>query len=245
MKIDILKNRIFAGNHIISGVTKRNLENYPIHGFTISKSKIADDSQVIKYRNELANQLGIMTNLMKYQKQIHSDVISYVDEASENFVESDGMISDKIGIVLNISIADCAAVLLYDYHQRIICGVHSGWRGTSLNITRKCIEKMINEFSCNSEYILAYVSPCAGGDVYEVGPEFTDIFNNRSIKKTTDGKFLFDNRTEIYHQLIESGISPNNIELSDICTITNHDFHSFRRDAEKSGRMSAFIGMKA
>ena len=39
------------------------------------------------------------------------------------------------------------------------------------------------------------------------------------------------------------GWDPLHIEKSDICTIENSDYHSFRRDKEFSGRMAAFIGM--
>ncbi len=88
-----------------------------------------------------------------------------------------------------------------------------------------------------------YISPAAGGNVYEIGEEVAKFFP-RSIKPTTNGKYLFDNKHEIYLQLTDAGANSDNIEISQECTISNPNLHSYRRDKEKSGRMSAFISMK-
>jgi polyphenol oxidase len=242
MKIDYIQPKIFDGHNIIAGVTKRNLADFMSYGFTISSAKIADSDTVLSNRIFLANEIGINFSNMIFQKQVHGDYIRYVNSKSDDNIESDGMYSNQIGIVINISIADCAAVLIYDKNKKVICGVHSGWKGTSLNITGKAIQILKNEFVSNPDDILVYISPCAGGDKYEVGAEVAELFP-RSIKPKENGKFLFDNKNEIYLQLIEEGILEKNIEISDICTISNTDFHSYRRDGDNSGRMSAFIGM--
>ena len=58
-------------------------------------------------------------------------------------------------------------------------------------------------------------------------------------------KYLFDNSLQILLQLLDCGIIRDNIQISDICTITNKNYHSYRRDKERSGRMAGFIGMIA
>jgi copper oxidase (laccase) domain-containing protein len=47
------------------------------------------------------------------------------------------------------------------------------------------------------------------------------------------------------HQLLEAGVRQENIEISPACTITDSaNFHSHRRDRERSGRMMAVIGLR-
>lgn len=243
MKIDYIKPTIFDGYNLIAGVTKRNIEKNMPYGFTISSAKIADSETVLGNRKFLANEIGIDFSNMIFQKQVHGDYVRFVNSNSDSYIESDGMYSNQIGIILNISIADCAAVLIYDKVKKVICGVHSGWKSTSLNISGKAIQILKNEFASNPEDLLVYISPCAGGDKYEVGADVAELFP-RSIKPKENGKFLFDNKNEIYLQLIDEGIPEKNIEISEICTISNSDFHSYRRDGDNSGRMSAFIGMR-
>jgi len=240
--IEILKPKIFDENKIIAGVTLKNLQNYPPYGFTVSNGEIASDHIVESNRIALADALGVNRANIGFQKQVHNDnirIMSFKDNVIDN---SDGMISSEKQFILSISIADCAAVLMYDPVNEVICGVHSGWKGTQLNITNKAINLLIDKFDTNPNDLVVYVSPCAGGDKYEVGPEFADIFPN-SILKISNEKYLFNNKKEIKSQLLKSGVNELNMEVSDICTISDNNFHSFRRDKESSGRMSAFIGM--
>ena len=44
---------------------------------------------------------------------------------------------------------------------------------------------------------------------------------------------------------MDCGVLEANIEVSAECTMSSYELHSFRRDKEKSGRMSAFIMMKS
>ena len=48
----------------------------------------------------------------------------------------------------------------------------------------------------------------------------------------------------IWLQLVKMGIPSTNIMASDICTFESLDYHSYRRDGEKAGRMFAFMGLK-
>jgi YfiH family protein len=241
--IEILKPNIFDENEIIAGVTLKNQQNYPPYGFTVSNGEIAKFNTVESNRIALAEVLGVNRANIGFQKQVHSDNIRIMTLKDNVNDESDGMITNEKQFILSISIADCAAVLMYDPVNEVICGVHSGWKGTQLNITSKAINILIDKFSTNPNDLQVYVSPCAGGTQYEVGPEFADIFPN-SILKISNNKYLFDNKKEIKSQLLKSGVNELNLEISDICTISDNNFHSFRRDKETSGRMSAFIGMR-
>ena len=241
MELEIIKPAIFPKNEIISGITTKNIKDFPEHGFSLSKGKILNDEEVEKNRKLLADQLKTDQSHLIFQKQIHGDHARIIDNES-GIAESDAMITDKKNIFINILIADCTAVLLYDKQRQVIAGIHSGWRGSQLNITNKTIGKMAKEFGTVQSDLLAYVSPCASGDKYEVEKNVADIFP-RYVAKKSDTKYLFDNRKKVVDDLLNSGILLRNLEVSDKCTISNKNLHSHRREGDKAGRMSAFIGM--
>ena len=243
---EILEPTIFKKYNIQSGVTKRCLNLFPPNGFSISPADIFSEREVMSNRLLLAEMLGIPRYMFKFQKQVHGDTIIVVDEHTDSTVmypfESDALITNVKGVYLNVTIADCCAILLHDPFKCVVAAIHSGWRGSALDITSKTIHKLTGHFGCNPADLVAYIGPCAGADVYEVGEEVAKLFP-MCTKRISERKFLFDNRNQVRLQLLQSGLLPEKIEVSDICTITNRDYHSFRRDKENSGRMSCFIGM--
>lgn len=238
--IDILKPKIFS-NNIISGVTKKNIsEEYPL-GISFSKCDFLTEKEIERNRKFLANDLNYPLENLKFQSQVHGENIRIVNHKSKN-EESDAMITKEKGILLNISIADCVAVLIFDPIKEIIAGVHSGWRGTEKNIAGKTINLMKEKFGSNTKDLLVYLSPAAQKDNYEVGWEVAEKFPGFCTPKD-NGKFLLDNPRAVYSQIVEKDVLSKNIEKSEICTIANDNYHSYRRDKSKSGRMVAFIGL--
>lgn len=241
MELEIIKPAIFPENEIISGITTKNIKYFPVHGFSLSNGKILSDEQVNENRNILADFLNAEPKELKFQKQVHGDHIRVIDNDSP-IKESDAMITDKKNVFINILIADCTAVLLFDKQRKVIAGIHSGWRGSKLNITEKTVGKMAKEYGTVQSDLLAYVSPCASGDKYEVEKDVAELFP-RYVAKISDNKYLFDNRKRVVDDLLSSGILLRNLEVSDKCTISDQNLHSHRREGDKAGRMSAFIGM--
>ena len=239
--IDIIKSNIFDSNKIIAGVTKINkTEEFPL-GFSITPALIYDEKQIANFRKTLCENLNLKKENFIIQKQIHSDIIRIVGINSQ-IEESDAMICSEKGVVLNVSIADCAAILIHCPDIDTVAGIHSGWQGTSLNITGKTIRYLIENFQAEAKLIKAYISPCASGEMYEVEWDVAKLFPFHT-KQISDTKYLFDNKSQIIEQLLEKGVPLENIECSEICTISDTNYHSYRRDKNQSGRMSAFIGM--
>lgn len=240
-EIKIIVPEIFPQNQIIAGVTQRMQEIYPPYGFSILANKHTSVDEAIANRRKLANFFNAEYQNFVFQKQIHSDLVTKInDNKSEK--TSDGMITNLRGIFLCIKIADCCAVLCYDPKSKAIGAFHCGWRGAYNKILIKGIEMMKREYSSNPEDMFFYLSPCASQCCYEVGNEFCSYFSDTVIKR--GDKYYFDLKSELKNQLISIGANENKIELSPHCTICNSIFHSFRRDKEDSGRMAAFICLR-
>ena len=238
MKIDIPS--IFKNYNVIAGVTLANKDLFPPYGFSITKAEIFSDVEIMKMRTEFAQFIDINYENLIFQKQIHSDIVKVVDD-NYTYGEHDGLITNIKSKILMLSLADCSGILIYDKELEVISAIHSGWRGTSKNIIGKAIEKFVNDFGSEPKNLLCYLSPSASVDNYEIGAELLDLLGEFSIKRGE--KYFFDNKRMLTEQLLVQGVPAQNIEVSDVCTISNEQYHSYRRDKSQSGRMAAFIGM--
>ncbi|MCW8850317.1 MAG: laccase domain-containing protein, partial [Melioribacteraceae bacterium] len=58
-----------------------------------------------------------------------------------------------------------------------------------------------------------------------------------------NGKLLLDLKTANKDMLLNNGITEEHIEIDDICSFDNKNFHSYRRDKENSGRALGVIAI--
>ena len=241
----ILKPYIFSEfeNLVFGFSTKFGDDDKPPYYFNLSLSVGDDPDMVLNNRNKLINSLGLSLKNAAFQKQVHEDKVTYVNDAG-NIGESDAMITNKTGVVLCISTADCTTVFIYDRQIKIIAAVHSGWRGTQKRITEKTVKKLKNEFNCKPENMFVYLGPSISQANYKVGKEVADYFDNKYLKKEDD-KFLLDISSANYDMLIKEKIPPFQIQKSPLCSFEyNEVLHSYRRDGKYSGRALGIIGMK-
>lgn len=241
----IVKSQIFLRfPEVIFGFsTKLGAERSEPFYFNMSKT-VKDDEEIVNENRELFfKSLGLSTKEVAFQKQNHTDIITYVSQAGQ-IGESDAMITDKINLGLAISSADCTPVFLYDYKRKIIAGVHSGWRGTELQILDKTIKRLKSEFNCSPSDIIAYIGPSICQQNYEVGPEFEDKFLRRYLLPSGE-KFLLDVTQINYDMLLNNGLTEKNIQKSDLCSFGMQGLlHSYRRDGLLSGRALGVIALQ-
>jgi len=247
-KYDIIIPKLF-GNEVVCGVVEANYSENNTKGISFKTSDYYSLDEVGRNIRKIIDLYPGYKFI--FQEQTHSDMIKVIneDEIEDSFVEgensiiignSDAMITDLDNVILSVYVADCGGVLIYEKVNRCIAAVHSGWQGSLKNIVGKTIIRMGEEYGSRAKDLLVYLSPCASVDNFEVGDEFKEYFP-KSVREF-NGKLYFNNKKEIKLQLLEKGVIDKNIEISSLCTISNKNLHSFRRDKEKSGRMAVFIG---
>ncbi|MEE9572059.1 MAG: polyphenol oxidase family protein, partial [Candidatus Neomarinimicrobiota bacterium] len=157
---------------------------------------------------------------------------------------SDAMITDKNNIGLAISTADCCAVFIYDPVKKVLAGVHSGWRGTSKEILLKVLQTLANEFDSAPGDLICYLSPSITDTNYEVDVEVAEQFDLNYLKQR-NGKYLLDIPKINKDLLLNYGVIPQNIQISNLCSYEYSSIlHSYRRDGKKSGRALGVIAMR-
>ncbi len=205
--------------------------------------RVGDDAELVREnRKRFLSILGIQDSALAIPGQVHGDSVRFVTETGR-YEECDALVTDRRGVALSVSVADCLPIFLFDPKNCLAAAVHSGWRGTRLGILSKAI-RMLVERSSRAGDILAFVGPGAGSCCYEVGEEVAVQFQPVFVARNDAGRARLDLRAANRAMLAAAGISDGNIEISDSCTICNPEFlHSYRRDGARSGRMMGVIGL--
>jgi YfiH family protein len=241
----ILKPYIFKKFPEISFgfTTKAGGEKNDLFHFNMSYSVGDKKENVDKNRTQFFEQLGLASNNVAYQKQVHEDKISVI-ESDGNCGESDALITTKNNLGLAISTADCPAIFIYDRMRKIICGVHSGWRGTGKRILEKTVIKLTDQFNSDPADLYCYITPSISQVNYEVSEEVAEQFNEKDFYNK-EGRYFLDLAGANYRMLINSGVKESQIQISQLCTFEfSSIFHSYRRWGNESGRALAVIAMK-
>ena len=204
----------------------------------------------------LCSAVGIDTENLVLSRQTHTNnVISVTAEhrgtgiTLPSFSDVDGLITNTPDVALVTQYADCTPLLFCDPVNRVIATSHAGWRGTAKEIGKVTVEKMVNEYNCKPENIIAAIGPCIGKCCYEVDEPVFEEFSKIPYLKleqifTDKGNshYMLDLVEANRQILIHSGILPDNIDLSDICTCCNSDtLHSHRATGGKRGNLAAII----
>ena len=180
--------------------------------------------------------------------QVHGDVIHRVD-APGPAGEGDGLVTDTPGLGLMAFSADCPLVLVADPEGPAVGIAHASWRSTVKRVTGKLIERLVDEFGCKAENLVAAISPSAGPCCYRVGPEVVELATRElglMIERyfcVSGGKFIFDLWGANREQLFAAGLEGENIAKAGVCTIChNKTYPSYRAEGDEAGRFVAVIG---
>ncbi len=240
--------------HFFTSRTGGKSEN-PYSSLNLGLSSGDDTEDVLENWRILASATGIEMAETVMPKQVHSDGILLVG-GSEDFrkksgrfnpPEGDAVILACRGASASVITADCVPVIVVCRNAAVGAVIHSGWRGTALNIAGKTVREMIERFSIRPDEIIAAIGPSIGFCCYEVGEEvfvkFKELFgNNEKIIKEENGKFFVSLKDAVFSQIKEEGVLLGNIEIFNICTSCKSElFFSYRRDRGVTGRQASVL----
>ena len=196
--------------------------------------------------NLIAEKRGLRMMMMD---QLHSDTIHTLYAFPQNPLSGDGLVTSHRGLLLVIKTADCLPVLFLDSAQKVAAAAHCGWKGTSLRLLPKMVSWLNSARGCSLSTLRVALGPCIGPRCYEVGQDLYEVFAQKGLPQSLfapvtkkPGKYWFDLRTANRDQLLDSGISDRHIYSLSCFTHCEKKLYSYRRDAQKAGRLLNFIG---
>jgi len=189
---------------------------------------------------------AIRANHLIFMNQSHGADIHIVNkddfEVQSNVPLADAIITDTPGVALMVKQADCQGVIIFDPKNAVVANVHCGWRSNVKNILRHTVTRMRKVFGCRETDLLAAIGP-------SLGPCCAEFVSHKEIFPKEFERFMvrknyFDLWAISYWQLLEAGLSKENIELAGICTRCRTDlFYSYRGEG-KTGRFATVAMVK-
>jgi len=209
---------------------------------------VGDDEYDVKRNRSILSDCVDEKKLI-FLKQVHGAGIQVFtgNNGHSNASDSDAppvgdvMITDLKHKITVMQVADCQAVLLYDPIRCVTANVHSGWRGSILNLIGRTIKIMETTFSCKALDIQAGISP-------SLGPCCAEFVNY--VKEIPKQFWKYKNQSDHFDfwalsrdQLCNAGVLVENISICGICTRCNTDrFYSYRGEGT-TGRLPVVIGL--
>lgn len=167
----------------------------------------------------------------------------------KDYSDVDGLITNVPGLILGTFFADCVPLYFVDPVHRAIGLSHSGWRGTVNKMGAVTIEAMERSYGTRPEDVICGIGPSICRDCYQVGADVIGKFQenfgteaNVFFRPDTDGKYRLDLWKANEQILLQAGVRPENIAVTNLCTCCNPDIlFSHRASHGKRGNLGAFL----
>lgn len=216
----------------------------PFGTLNLGLSTHDDHDAVLENRRRLFEVVGFGMGELAITGQVHGAEVAVV-ETPGLYPGFDGLVTTIPRLLLCLSAADCASVLLTASDGGIVGACHAGWRGAAAGIAGRTVACMANMGAAPGS-LHAYISPCISVARFEVGPDVADRFDARFVVRAPGAKPHVDLKGALVAQLEEAGLAPGAIEVSPHCTHTDTTtFFSHRAEGGVTGRMMGFIGICA
>lgn len=170
-----------------------------------------------------------------------------------DYDEIDGLVTDEPGIILCTSYADCVPLYFVDPENQAIGLAHSGWRGTVNRMGAVMVRTMQEIFGSKQQELLAAIGPSICQECYEIGEEVAENFREsfpgewqyllKDGKKA--GKYQLDLWEANRRILLNAGVLPEHLAVTDVCTCCNKEvLFSHRASNGKRGNLAAFLELR-
>lgn len=232
----------------------------------LSFSRGDEEAAVRENYHRIATALSVELGDFVCSDQTHTTNVKRVGRSdcgkgviySKDYTDVDGLITNEPNVVLTTFYADCVPLYFVDPVHHAIGLSHSGWRGTVGRMGEKTLLAMKENFGTKPKDVIAAIGPSICKDCYEVSTdvalEFVAQFKEHEKeilmengKKDENGqpKYQLDLWKANELVLLEAGILPMNLAVTNICTCCNSKLlFSHRASKGKRGNLGAFLYLK-
>lgn len=216
-----------------------------VHGFStlavgsVGLKHAPDPAPVHGARKAFAHALGLDGVELATIGSVHGSAVARVDTPGGSVDDVDALVSDRKGVAIFATYADCYPIVLWDPEKRVAGLVHAGWRGTAAGVAAAAVGFMRDEYGCR--HVRAGIGPGICGRCYEVGEDVAGKFDARFVAPGRRGRWLLDLAAANAAQLEQAGAKA----VYDIamCTKESYLFPSHRRMPDGT-RFGAIVALR-
>lgn len=184
--------------------------------------------------------------------QVGKDEKGYGVTREKPYTDVDGLITNEPGVILSTFYADCVPLYFVDPVNKAIGLSHSGWRGTVGRMGQKTLEAMAEAYGTKPEDVYAAVGPSICQECYEISEDVAEYFyqefeghGDEILINKGSGKYQLDLWKTNEIVLLEAGIKPEHLAVTNVCTCCNSEvLFSHRASQGKRGNLAAFLMLK-
>ncbi len=246
-------------SRLVAGTTTRHggVSKPPFDSLNMAFHTGDDEQSVHKNRQTFSKSIQVDLNKMIFTNQSHSTTLKKVtakDAGKGSYSYEDGVVADALyttdsKLLIGVFHADCVPVFIYHPTLPLIAIIHAGTIGSLKSITRNSIGQLVKETKIPSGELVAYLGPSIDFAHHPISESRKiELLNTNpnygAIIKKIGGAYFLDIPLLNYLQLVDAGLKPENIHVSNLDTFSNPtDYFSFDRD-QKTGRHVSFIYLK-
>lgn len=231
----------------------------PFHTLNLGTAVPDDRAAIRENRRRFFDALGLDPSRIVRVWQVHGDEVLVVDGAlaqRTNFprllldehYRYDAMVTDREGLALVITTADCLPIFIADPVRRAVAAVHAGWRSTLKGIAAKGLATLVRVYGSRPADCVAAIGPGILGCCFEVdepvmGPLRAAVPDwEACVRPSRPGHWLLDLAALNARFLTEGGLPPGATHQTGLCTACRTDlFYSYRAEKPVTGRMMSAL----
>jgi purine-nucleoside/S-methyl-5'-thioadenosine phosphorylase / adenosine deaminase len=218
-----------------------------VHGFSTTAlgsmglTHAPDPEAVMASRRHFARALGIDAEPLTVAGAVHGNEVARVDEHLDVVRGVDALVTDRRGVALFATFADCYPIVLWDPEHRCAALAHAGWRGTVARVGPAALAKLRDEYGTHPAHVRAGIGPGICGRCYEVGEEVASQFDSQFVRRGDGDRFLLDLAAANRAQLEAEGVTA--VDVIGLCTKETDYLPSHRRSPDGT-RFAAIVALR-
>ena len=215
-----------------------------------------DDEEAVRENYcRMVKVIGVEDKTLIKPIQTHTTCVHKVTKENKDQVlhDVDGLITNERDVCLVTTYADCVPLFFVDPVHKVIGLSHSGWRGTVGKIGKETLRCMKEAYGTKPSDVVAAIGPSICQDCYEVSKDVIEQFKAAFDEKHWDALFYLKKHGKYQLNLwkaneiilLEAGIMPENLAVTNVCTCCNSErLFSHRASKGQRGGLAAFLALK-
>lgn len=237
----------------LGGVSKEHLSS-----MNLSFHRQDNEEAVMENHRRFAKALGYDEKKLVFSDQVHLTNFRKVTKEDcgkgitreSDIIGIDGLVTNEPGVPIMTFYADCVPLFFYDTVKKVIAMAHSGWRGTVEKIGAKMVSYMEKEYGSKSKDIVCAIAPSICQKCYEISEDvamhflgvFGTSYGNELLFAKENGKYQLNLHKACEITLLDAGILPEHLDVTDLCTCCNPDvFFSHRASHGMRGNLAGVM----
>ncbi|MGQ9604208.1 MAG: peptidoglycan editing factor PgeF [bacterium] len=213
------------------------------------KGREIERSSIEQVSEFFSNRFGIEIEGVVVPVQVHGNSVVFIDSYESVIdLQCDGLVTEREGLALGVTTADCIPLIAHDVEGRIVGIAHCGWRGIAAGIVERLVDVLAQRgFKPKDSVFL--IGPSIGACCYEVGEDLLRNFQADEVRNfsfSKGGRKFVDLRAIVASRLRGKGVSEERTWIDPICTSCSSDYlPSYRASGGNCGRMLALVALKS